>query len=88
MQVVVIGAGIVGAVSALELLRDGHDVTILDPGEAGGEQAASYGNGGWLSTSSVLPVTQPGVGGKMRGWLADPLNPGANNPPRRLHCPR
>ena len=75
MQVVVIGAGIVGAVSALELLRDGHEVTILDPGEAGGEQAASYGNGGWLSTSSVLPETYPGIRGKVPGWLMDPLGP-------------
>ena len=45
MHVVVIGAGIVGAASALELLRDGHRVTIVEPGEPGGEQAASYGNG-------------------------------------------
>ena len=38
MHVVVIGAGIVGAACALELLRDGHRVTIVDPGEPGGEQ--------------------------------------------------
>ena len=40
-HVVVIGAGIVGAATAVELLRDGHRVTILEPGEPGGEQAAS-----------------------------------------------
>ena len=51
-HIVVIGAGIVGAASAIELLRDGHHVTIVEPGEPGGEQAASYGNGGWLSPSS------------------------------------
>lgn len=75
MHVVVIGAGIVGAVTAVELLRDGHEVTILDPGEPGGEQAASYGNGAWFSPSSVLPVTAPGVGRKVPGWLMDPLGP-------------
>lgn len=75
MHVVVIGAGIVGAVSAVELLRDGHEVTILEPGEPGGEQAASYGNGAWFSPSSVLPVSAPGVGGKVWGWLRDPLGP-------------
>lgn len=75
MHVVVIGAGIVGAVSAVELLRDGHEVTILDPGEAGGEQAASFGNGAWLSPSSVLPMTQPGVRANVPGWLRDPLGP-------------
>ena len=75
MQVVVIGAGIVGAVSAIELLRDGHQVTILDPGPPGGEQAANYGNGCWLSPSSVLPVSAPGLWRKVPGWLADPLGP-------------
>ena len=75
MHVVVIGAGIAGAVSAVELLRDGHEVTILEPGEPGGEQAASYGNGGWLSPSSVLPVGSPGLWQKVPGYLADPLGP-------------
>jgi D-amino-acid dehydrogenase len=75
MHVAVIGAGIVGAVSALELQRDGHDVTIIEPGEPGGEQAASYGNGCWLSPSSVLPVSGPGLWRKVPGWIADPLGP-------------
>ena len=30
--IVVIGAGAVGAATALELLRDGHRVTIVEPG--------------------------------------------------------
>jgi D-amino-acid dehydrogenase len=75
MHVVVIGAGIVGAVSAVELLRDGHRVTIVEPGDPGGEQAASYGNGCWLSPSSVLPVSAPGLWRRVPGWLADPLGP-------------
>jgi len=75
MHVVVIGAGIVGAASAVELQRDGHDVTIVEPGLPGGEQAASYGNGCWLSPSSVLPMSGPGLWRKVPGWLADPLGP-------------
>jgi len=74
-HVVVIGAGIVGAASAVELLRDGHRVTILEPGEPGGPQAASFGNGAWLSVASVLPVSAPGLWRKVPGWLADPLGP-------------
>lgn len=74
-HVVVIGAGIIGAAAALELLRDGHSVTILEPGEPGGEQAASYGNGCWLSPLSVVPMSAPGVWRKVPGWLADPLGP-------------
>ncbi|MDE2200474.1 MAG: FAD-dependent oxidoreductase [Rhodospirillales bacterium] len=75
MHVVVIGAGIVGAATALELQRDGHRVTIIEPGPPGGEQSASYGNGCWLSPSSVLPVSAPGLWRKVPGWLADPLGP-------------
>jgi D-amino-acid dehydrogenase len=75
LHVVVIGAGIVGAATAIELLRDGHRVTILEPGDPGGEQAASYGNGAWLSPSSVVPMSMPGIWKKVPGWLADPLGP-------------
>jgi D-amino-acid dehydrogenase len=74
-HVVVIGAGVVGAATAIELQRDGHRVTILEPGEPGGEQAASYGNGTLLNPSSILPMSSPGIWRKVPGWLADPLGP-------------
>ena len=74
-HVVVIGAGIVGAASAVELLRDGHRVTILEPGSPGGEQAASYGNGTILGVGSVVPVSLPGLWKKVPGYLNDPLGP-------------
>ncbi|HYF09775.1 MAG TPA: FAD-binding oxidoreductase [Acetobacteraceae bacterium] len=74
-HVVVIGAGIVGACSAIEALRDGHRVTILDPGAPGGEQQASYGNGCWLSPQSVIPPAVPGLWRKVPKFLADPLGP-------------
>ncbi|WP_149538727.1 NAD(P)/FAD-dependent oxidoreductase [Siccirubricoccus phaeus] len=72
---VIIGAGILGACTALELLKAGHKVTILDPGPPGGEQAASYGNGCWLSPASVIPPALPGLWKKVPGFLADPLGP-------------
>jgi D-amino-acid dehydrogenase len=75
LHVVVIGAGIVGACTAVELLRDGHRVTILEPGPPGGEQAASYGNGCWLSPMSVIPPAVPGLWRKVPGFVADPLGP-------------
>src|SRR5208337_2656798 len=74
-HVVVIGAGIVGAATAVELLRDGHRVTILEPGAPGGEQAASYGNGSLLNPSSVIPMSLPGLWKQVPGYLADPLGP-------------
>lgn len=75
LQIVIIGAGIVGAATALELLRDGHRVTIVEPNQPGGEQAASFGNGAWLSPASVVPMSMPGMWKKVPGYLADPLGP-------------
>ena len=74
-HVVVIGAGIVGAATALEALSAGLRVTILEPGEPGGEQAASYGNGCWLSPMSVIPPAMPGLWKKIPKFLMDPLGP-------------
>jgi D-amino-acid dehydrogenase len=75
LHVVVIGAGIVGAACALELLRDGQRVTLVEPGDPGGEQAASYGNGCWLSPASVVPVSMPGLWKQVPGYMLDPLGP-------------
>jgi D-amino-acid dehydrogenase len=75
LHVVVIGAGIIGATTAVELLADGHRVSIVEPGDPGGEQAASYGNGSWLSPGSVVPMSMPGLWRKVPGYLADPLGP-------------
>ena len=75
LHVCVIGAGIVGAATALELQRDGHRVTLLEPGEPGGEQAASYGNGTLLNPSSVIPMSAPRIWRKVPGYLSDPLGP-------------
>ena len=74
-RVVVAGAGIVGACCALALQRDGHPVVLVDAGEPGGEQAASYGNGAWLSPASVVPMSLPGTWRKVPGWLLDAEGP-------------
>lgn len=75
LHVVVIGAGIVGVTTALELLNDGHRVTLVEPGVPGGEQAASYGNAAWLSPASIIPMSMPGLWRKVPGYLLDPQSP-------------
>ncbi|MBI1775386.1 MAG: FAD-dependent oxidoreductase [Proteobacteria bacterium] len=72
-RVVVIGAGIVGMATASYLQRDGHQVTVLDPGGPG--EGASLGNAGCLNGSSVVPVSMPGVLPQVPRWLFDPLGP-------------
>ncbi len=75
LHVVVVGAGIVGAACAIELLRDGHRVTVVEPDEPGGEQAASHGNGAWFSPSSVVPMSMPGLWRQVPGYLLDRSGP-------------
>jgi D-amino-acid dehydrogenase len=75
MHVAVIGAGIIGAATALELLDHGHRVSIIEPEQPGGRHAASYGNSGWLSPASIIPMSMPGLWKKVPGYLADPKGP-------------
>ena len=72
-RTIVVGAGIVGAASAIWLKRAGHDVTLIDKGEPG--MGASYGNGCILASCSVAPVTAPGLIQKGPKYLADPNFP-------------
>ena len=74
-HVVVIGSGAVGAISAIECLRAGHRVTVVDASPPGGKHASSYGNAGWLSSHSVIPPAVPGTWRKVPFYLADPLGP-------------
>ncbi|MBW5440247.1 FAD-binding oxidoreductase [Bradyrhizobium canariense] len=75
LRIAVIGAGIVGAATAWELIKDGHDVTLIEPEEPGGRQAASYGNGAWISPASIIPMSMPGLWRKLPGYLLDANGP-------------
>ena len=58
-RIAIIGAGIVGVSTAIWCLRDGHDVVLID--KAGPAEGTSFGNGGVLASSSVIPVAVPGL---------------------------
>ena len=71
--IAVIGAGIIGVATAINLQRSGKQVVLIDrtaPGEG-----ASFGNAGVLATSSIIPVTVPGLLKKVPKMLSDPLGP-------------
>ena len=75
LRIAVIGAGIVGAATAWELIKDGHAVTLIEPDAPGGRQAASYGNGAWISPASIIPMSTPGLWRKVPGYLLDRNGP-------------
>ena len=78
IEVLVIGAGIVGVAIALRLQREGRDVLLIDR-ECVAAQA-SRGNAGALAFSDILPLASPGILRKAPRWLLDPLGPLAIRP--------
>lgn len=57
-SIIVIGAGIVGASIAHHLSRAGHNVTVIEQGEAGGEVTAS--SFAWLGLAKSTAAAQQG----------------------------
>ncbi len=74
MQVLILGAGIIGLNTAYTLMQQGYQVTVLDVKDEVG-QGASFANGAQLSYSYVAPLAGPGVLGKVPKWLLDPNSP-------------
>jgi D-amino-acid dehydrogenase len=68
-RVVVIGAGIVGLATAVELVWRGASVTVIDPREPG--SAASSGNTGWIVPALSAPVPAPGLPKQVARWMLD-----------------
>jgi D-amino-acid dehydrogenase len=58
-DIAVIGAGVVGLTIALELVDQGREVVLVDPGEPG--MGASYGNAGTIAGYATSPVGTPDV---------------------------
>jgi|GEM_PF-90047 len=77
-QMVVIGAGVIGLVTACCLQQQGHQVLLLDGNGVG--QGCSFGNAGHLATEQVFPLADPALLPKLPGFLLDPLGPLAIRP--------
>ena len=74
MDVLVLGAGVIGLTTAYYLNAGGHRVTIVDrhPQVA---LETSYANGAQLSYSYVAPLAGPGILSKIPGWLTPSDSP-------------
>lgn len=72
-DIVVVGAGIVGLCAALYLQRAGRAVTIVDPLPPG--HSTSFGNAGFISAGTIMPIALPGIWRNVPKWLLDPKSP-------------
>jgi D-amino-acid dehydrogenase len=72
-DVVIIGGGVVGVASAVELARRGAKVTVLERDRIG--YGCSYGNAGWLTPSQAVPLANPNMLLKSFKWMLDPESP-------------
>jgi D-amino-acid dehydrogenase len=68
MNVVVLGAGLLGVTSAYFLRQQGHDVTVIDR-QASPAAETSFANGGQISVSHAEPWANPGAPLKLLKWL-------------------
>lgn len=72
-NVCVVGGGIVGLCSALQLQAAGQSAVILEARTIGG--GASFGNAGHLAVEQVFPIADPSVLKQLPSMLFDPLGP-------------
>src|SRR5579862_8919109 len=73
-DVVIVGAGAVGACTALELTRSGASVAVLERG-AGWAAGCSWGNAGLMVPSHASPFAEARDLARATGWLARPDSP-------------
>jgi D-amino-acid dehydrogenase len=84
MQVVVVGAGIVGLATAYELVMAGHSVKVMEANPAVG-QGASGRNGAQLSYSYVQPLADPAIWAQLPKLLFGKNSPLTFLPSLRMH---
>jgi D-amino-acid dehydrogenase len=74
MNILVLGAGVVGVTSAWYLAADGHAVTVIDR-QPGPGLETSFANGGQISVSQAEPWATPEAPAKIVRWLGDESAP-------------
>ncbi len=72
-DVFIVGGGIIGLSTAVQLARKGASVTVIEQDEVG--KGCSYGNAGWMTPCFALPLPMPGLFFKSLKWLLNPESP-------------
>ena len=73
VDVLIIGAGIIGITAAHFLLEEGRSPVVIDKGDVA--SGASYGNAGLIVPSHTFPLAMPGVTRQGLKWMLDPESP-------------
>ena len=74
MNVIVLGAGIIGTSTAWHLQALGHQVTLIDR-QANAAMETSFGNAGQISVSYCEPWASKGAPLKVLKWMFDDTAP-------------
>ena len=72
-EVIIIGGGIIGLCAAYYLLKEGHQVTIIDKNDI--SSGASFVNAGFITPSHIIPFAAPGMITKGIKWMLNPSSP-------------
>lgn len=73
IDVIVIGAGVVGLSCALAIQKRGFSVKVLERESVASQ--ASFGNAGAFAFSEIIPLSKPEIFLKAPKWLLDPMGP-------------
>ena len=68
MRVLVLGAGVIGVTTAWQLMKAGHEVTVVDR-QTGPALETSFANAGEVSFGYCSPWAAPGIPKKAIKWL-------------------
>ena len=72
-NIIIIGAGIVGVMTARFLQKEGHNITIIDKDIPG--NGCSFGNAGYIATDEVWPLARPDTLLGVPKMLLNPMAP-------------
>lgn len=73
-NVLIIGAGAIGLLTALHCARKGHRVTVIERGGAA-RDGCSFGNAGMIVPSHFVPLAAPGMVKLGLKWMWNPESP-------------